>query len=99
MIDYTELLKQREQVFTETRYEIIKRVTATLEGLTKIDPQLLATLPPLPGNTVQEVFPALFTEPFNKEAYQQQLAVYNTFKDQANLLIDKLNKEAIECLS
>ena len=65
-------------------------------------PDIKEQLPPLPGETPEEMLPSLFVEDIAKidtEQYARESKILKDLQAAMNALLLKLNQEAIECLS
>lgn len=97
-MDVAKLLKERETKFIETRTVIAGEVEKFLASLNAMDEDVRAQIVMPNGTTPQEILPALWVEPFNEEAYKQQLSLFMTSVQSAKACCDRLNQEAIKCL-
>jgi len=99
MLDVQQLLIKRQEEFLSTRITISNIIANLFEGLSKVDPNLLKDINMPAGRTAEEILPALFTEPFDINEYNKQLAVYQRFASEIDNLAIRLNEEALKCLS
>lgn len=99
MLDIQQLLMKRQNEFVQTRFQIKTIIDNLFAGLGQVDPKLLENINMPNGTTAEEILPALFQEPFDVDAYNQQLAEYNKFAAEIDNLALRLNEEAIKCLS
>lgn len=99
MVSVKELFAKRQAVFIEKRTKIEGEVDKFLQGVREIDPVLLANITPLNGTTTREVLPALWEEPFDPEAYKEQLSLLQAYIAAVKEVADKLNEEALRVLN
>lgn len=95
----SELLQERQNLFIETRKDIENEVNRYIESLTNVDSDILARCGNLAGNTAKEILPALWETPFNEELYEAQLAQFSQHVQCMQRECDKLNEEALRCLT
>lgn len=98
MVDVQSVIKQREAQFVETRTKIEIEVNKFLESLKDIEDEI-ASIPGRPtGATAREILPELWSDNFNNEIYQEQLARLNSYIASVIAYSDKINEEALACL-
>lgn len=97
-MDVTTLLRERQNKFIETRTLIASEVQKYLNSLNAMDAEVRAEILLPKGNTPQEILPALWVEPFDMEAYTEQLNQFQASVQSAKIYCDKLNQEALRCL-
>lgn len=97
-MDVTSLLRERQNKFIETRTLIASEVQKYLNSLNAMDAEVRAEILLPNGTTPQEILPALWTEPFDTEAYKEQLSHFQASVQSAKIYCDRLNQEALKCL-
>ena len=98
MTDVTKLLEERRNQFITTRRDIEVYIETFFSELEKVPPKLLADVQLPTGRTAQEIFPALYAEPFDEEAYEAQYEAFNKCYKQVQGVAEYLNKKAEELL-
>lgn len=93
-----QLYAQRQAKFIEDRTIIESETDKFLRSLEQIDPVYQEQLGVIAGQTARQVIPALWEEPFNEEAYNQQRAALDQRIENARIVCDQLNEEARRCL-
>lgn len=98
-INVEALLRERQNLFIETRAKIEAEVTAFLESLRAIEDELITPeLIGLRDLTVKDVLPALWKEPFEKNVYAEELKVLSAHVNSLKVIANRLNGEALRCL-
>lgn len=93
-----QLYAQRQNKFIEDRTIIETETDKFLRSLEQLDPVYQQQLNVVQGQTARDVIPALWAEPFDEEAYNQQRAVLDQRIENAKIICDQLNEEALRCL-
>ena len=99
MTDINKLLEQRRATFISERRDVEVYINTFFEELDKVNPSLLKDCHPVQGRTAEEIFPSLYTEPFDEEQYNKEYEAFNTYYEEVKNVADYLNKKAEEVLS
>jgi len=94
-----EMIREREVAFIEKRMEIAQWVLQLMKDTREMAPELLEGIEIPQGNTAEELLPALYSEPFDEEAYKQQAEKINIFQQKKDAVAEKLNEESLSILS
>lgn len=98
MVDVQQLIRQKEAQFVEARTKVEMEINKFLESIKDIEEEL-KNIPGRPtGTCAKEIVPALWAEPFDQAAYNEQLAVFNAYVSAVVAYGDKVNEEALRCL-
>lgn len=92
------LLRERQNLFIESRTKIEREVTMFLSSLEKINDELIPNQVSLRGKTAKDILPSLWADPFVKTDYQKDLEAFNAHVLEVRMLANKLNGEALKCL-
>lgn len=98
MIDIAVALKQRQDKFVETRTIIETEVNQFLQSIAVTDLDVQEKCNYNPEASARTLLPALWQEPFDMAAYQQQLANFNNYVAGVKSVFDQINEEAVACL-
>lgn len=98
MTDVSQLLEQRRNMFIATRRDIEVWIDKFFSEIDKVRPELLKDITFPTGRTAQELFPALYKEPFDEEQYNKEYADFNAFYEKVMEVADYLNSKAREVL-
>lgn len=93
-----QLYQQRLNSFIETRTKIENEVNRFFKSLEVDDEDFKNACNVQVGATARGWLPALWEEPFNPEAYAQQLKRLNDYIQHVRSVSDKLQMEALACL-
>lgn len=93
------LIEKRETEFIEHRVWISQWVKKLMQNVKEMDSSLLQGVSIPEGNTAEELLPALFTKPFNLEAYTEQVKVVNVLQENLDRIGAERNRRALELLS
>lgn len=94
-----EALREREKEFIERRAKIEMEVNSFLTSVDKTNDERITSVPGRPaGSTAKEVLPALWAEPFDKEAYALQLGALNHYIAALKAKCNELAEEAERCI-
>lgn len=99
MIDVNKMLDQRRSMFISTRRDIEVWIEKFFSELEQVNPSLLENITFPTGKTAQEIFPSLYIEPFNEEAYTAERAAFDEFYNKVMEVAEYLNKKAAEVLA
>lgn len=99
MTDINKLLEQRRAAFISERRDVEVYISTFFEELSKVNPKLLENTHPVQGTTAEEIFPSLYTEPFDEEQYEKEYAAFNAYYEEVKQVAEYLNKKAEEVLS
>lgn len=99
MATVKQLYDARFQLFIERRSKVQSEVDRFLESVKSINPERLAGIEPIEGNTAQEVLPSLWKEPYNAEQYAVELSRLQRYIADVKAVADALNAEALRILS
>ncbi len=101
MTDYTALLNRYNNKLTEQRVLMKQWAETVVAQYSKLPDDIKAKLPPLPGQTAEEMVPALFHDPVTAEdeqAYVQQVQVLQAFVTACNQQVEAINmSEVVRC--
>lgn len=92
------LLRQRQNKFVEDRTKIETQVDAFFASLQGLDPDIKVKCGVVDNAHARDVLPALWQEPFDEAAYNDQLSKFNAYVAQVRSICDQLNQEALACL-
>lgn len=98
MTDISIALKQRQDKFVETRTIIATEINKFLESLGELTEEDRNNIKMPAGRSPQEILPALWVEPFDEAAYNEQLKEFSVCVSSAISYCDKLNERALACL-
>lgn len=93
-----QLYAQRQNKFIEDRTIIETETDKFLRSLEQLDPVYQQQLSVVQGQTARDVIPALWAEPFDEEAYNKQRSALDQRIENAKIICDQLNEEALRCL-
>lgn len=93
------LIAERQRQFIEQRLLISQWVSQLMKNVHEIDQELLVGIDVPSQTTAEELLPSLFKEPFDLEQYNKEKAVVEELQRNIDELADKLNQEALKCLS
>lgn len=93
-----QLYQQRLNSFIETRTKIENEVNRFLKSLEVDDDDFKKACNVQVGTNARDWLPALWVEPFDQGAYEQQLAKLNQYIQAVRTVSDKLQMEALACL-
>lgn len=100
-MEIKDIIALKERQFVETRLLISQWVETFMKNVREVDPALLAQegiiLPE--GNTAEELLPSLYAPNFDITTYEAEKAKFDQLQSKFNILADKLNEEALRCLS
>lgn len=99
MTDVNKLLEQRRNMFISTRRDIEVWIEKFFTELDQVSPALMEGITIPTGRTAQEIFPSLYTEPFDEEKYNEEYATFTAFYEKVMEVAEYLNKKAIEVLN
>lgn len=97
-----QLYEQRKRKLIEDRLLVSQWCAALVQHYNNTTDDVRAKLPPLPGNTAEEMLPSLYVEDLNDldvEQYRREAAVLVDIQQKMNQLHLALNQEAVKCLS
>lgn len=101
MTDYNALLQRYNSKLTEQRVLLQQWAQVVVAQYNALPENIRNLLPPLPGNTAQEMVPALYHDPITAEdeaAYPQQIKALQDFVDACNMQVDTINaSEVVRC--
>lgn len=101
-INIAQAIQQRQAQFIENRTIIETQVNTFLQSLKNCTPDVIALFPGVfmaEGVSAKTLLPALWEEPFNIETYNAQLAEFKRYEAVVHDIYQKLNEEALKCLS
>lgn len=93
-----QLYAQRQNKFIEDRTIIETETDKFLRSLEQLDPVYQQQLSVVQGQTARDVIPALWAEPFDEVAYNKQRSALDQRIENAKIICDQLNEEALRCL-
>lgn len=99
MATVKQLYNARLQLFIERRSKVQAEVDRFLQSVKSINPERLAGIEPIEGDTAQEVLPALWREPYDSQQYEVELSRLQHYISQVKAVADELNAEALRILS
>lgn len=97
--DVNALLEKRRNMFISSRRDVEVWIEKFFTELDQVNPQLLEGVEFPTGRTAQDIFPALYSEPFDEEAYCQQYATFEVFYNKVMEVAEYLNSKALEVLN
>lgn len=101
MIDYNALLQRHQNKLTEQRVLMQQWAGTVISQYRNLPDEVRQSLPPLPGESAQEMVPALFKETVtaqDEQDYIQQMAVLQQFVAACNQKIEEVNaSEVVRC--
>ena len=98
MPDVQKLLEERRTMFITGRRDVEIYIERFFKEVDKLSPNLLTGIEPIKGRTAQEIFPSLYTEPFNEEQYEKEYAAFDRYYQEIFKIGEFLNKKAEEVL-
>ena len=98
MQNVSRLIQDRQNKFIETRTIIENEVNRFLQSLAAMDADVQQRCGYQPGLDAKQLLSALWTEPFDEAKYAVQLENFNRYVNQAKMVCDEINKEALACL-
>ena len=98
MQNVSRLIQERQNKFIETRTIIENEVNRFLQSLEAMDPDIQQRCGYKPGLDAKQLLSALWAEPFDEATYTTQLDNFNRYVNQARMICDEINKEALACL-
>lgn len=96
-IDIEALLHKRQEEFIENRTRIETEVNKFLESLKSTDEDVQRKCQ-VSDKTVRDWLPELWSDNFDIEVYEQQLAELNAYIKSVYAVCEQINAEAIKCL-
>lgn len=98
MTDAKKLLDQRRDLFIATRRDIEVWVDKFFKEISQVNPKLMEGIEAPNGTTAQELFPSLYSEPFDEEKYNAEYEVFNAYYLKVMEVAKYLNDKAQEVL-
>lgn len=97
MVDAERSQKEARDRFVEDRSNNEREINHFLTEIAKVDKKYLEGITPLSGATTREVVPSMWIEPFDKEAYDAQIAVVKAYIIAVKKRAEAVNEEAERC--
>ena len=98
MTDVNKLLETRRNMFISTRRDIEVYITNFFSELEQVNPDLLKDIQLPEGRTAKDIFPSLYVEPFNEEAYNKEYEAFTALYEAVGKVAEYLNQKAMEVL-
>lgn len=98
MLDVAALKRKKQDDFIEKRTIIEQEVDKFLASISEMDADIKEKCNYDPNYSAKTLLPALWVEPFDEEAYNQQLSRLQNYIAGVKSICDKLNEEALKCL-
>lgn len=99
MTDVNKLLEQRRNMFISTRRDIEIWVEKFFTEINQVNPSLMEGITLPTGQTAQDIFPSLYTEPFDEEQYNKEYEEFDALYNKVMEVAEYLNNKAIEVLN
>lgn len=97
-----QLLEQRNRIFIEDRLLVSQWCASLIQHYNNATEDVRDKLPPLPGNSAEEMLPSLFVNDpsdLDVEQYKREAEVLIDIQQKMCALYAAFNQEAIKCLS
>ena len=98
MTDVNKLLETRRNMFISTRRDIEVYIEKFFAELAQVNPELLKDVVIPTAHTAQDIFPSLYVEPFDEEAYNREYEAFTVIHAGVNKVAEYLNQKALEVL-
>lgn len=99
MTDVEALVRDANERFISDRIQIEQWVNTLMQRVSEIDPKDLVGVNIPSGKTAQELLPALYTQPYCKEAYLVQREALNNFQLEINKIGEVYNQRFWEIIN